>query len=200
MSQPFRVLGIDPGFAAVGVAVLELGSSPARDRLVDLHLLTTTKATKTRGVRASDDNLLRARILSRDLGALMDKHQVRLVCAETMSFPRSASVAAKMAMCWGVLASLTEARSIPLAQATPKEIKDSLCGRKDASKDDIQSALRLLFPDRLDVCLEGIVASKREHPCDALAAIRACQAGEVFGVLRRMVGCEASTASSSPAT
>lgn len=60
------------------------------------------------------------------------------ICAESMSFPRFASAAAKMAMAWGGL--VTTWYAPPICQASPQEIKRALCGRADASKLDVEQA------------------------------------------------------------
>ena len=202
----FFVLGIDPGFASIGWSVIRMDASG--ESLVELGVIRTEKSTAKRNVRASEDNLERAKEIAQELRALIDKYRVQLICAETMSYPRNSSAAAKMAMCWGVLAALAGQYNIPIAQATPQEVKKAVTGKKDASKEEVQEAVRALFTSLQGgeakhggpYVLRAVPRSLWEHPYDATAAVIACRESEVFLLARRMVSCAASTKSSSPAT
>jgi Holliday junction resolvasome RuvABC endonuclease subunit len=201
---PTYVLGIDPGFASIGLAVVALGPNPQDDRPVKMALLRTQKSNAKRKVRASDDNLERAKEIASFLQTMVSRYNIKLICAETMSFPRHASVAAKIAMCWGVVAAISTREKIPVTQASPQEIKKMMCQNKSASKEEVQASLNLLFRHDLvgpNTILEaGIPASQLEHPYDALAAVVACRESEVVLLLRRMIECAASTESSSRVT
>lgn len=203
--KPLYVLGIDPGFASIGLAVVAIGPNPQDDRPVRMALFRTQKSSAKRKVRASDDNLERAKEIAQWLQTMVQTYDVKLICAETMSFPRSASVAAKMAMCWGVIAAISSRDRIPVTQASPQEIKKTMCQNKSASKEEVQASLNLLFRTDLvgpncvlaDARLPG---SQLEHPYDALAAVVACRDSAEVLLLRRMVECAVSTESSSRAT
>jgi crossover junction endodeoxyribonuclease RuvC len=198
--QPISVLGIDPGFASIGLSVVQMGPNPQDDRVVHMSVFQTKKASEKRKVRASEDNLERAKEISKEIGDLIQRWDVKLICAETMSFPRSSSAAAKMAMCWGVLAAIAQDRKLPITQASPQEIKKALCGKRDASKEEVQGVLNLLFRRDLvgpNSAVSQIAKSALEHPYDALAAVIACRESEVALLLRRMVPCTVSTRSSS---
>lgn len=175
-------MGIDPGFASIGIAIVEL--TPETERVRSLDVFNTEKSDKKLDVRASADNFRRAREIARYLGHEFAKHGVGLVCAEAMSFARDASVANKMGLSWGVLAALCEARSIPLVQASPQAIKKALCARKDASKDDVQFALRVRYAEVPDM-LAGMRKGDLEHAADALGAVVACMDSELVRLARR---------------
>lgn len=183
------VLGLDPGFANLGYATVAL-SADGTLQPSNLGVFETDKSTVKRNVLASDDNVRRAREISRFLRDLMTDGPlgpVRAICAETMSFPRSSSVAAKMAMCWGVVASLSEELDIPILQATPQGLKLAVCNNKSASKEDIAKALEKRFGKKLMTdLLKETTASKQEHPFDALGAVVACSDSEVLRLARRM--------------
>lgn len=180
-----RLLGIDPGFSSVGWAIVE-HHPDAGVRLVSLGVMRTKKATRKQNVLAAADNFRRAQEIGRELGALMLSARVDVVCAEAMSFPRSSSVAAKMAMCWGVLAQLCETLSLPLTQASPQQIKRSVTGNAAASKDDVAAALSLRFPDTVAL-VASVPASLHEHAHDAVGAIVACLESDVVRAAAR--GC-----------
>lgn len=189
------VLGLDPGFASVGYAVVRITRDS--EQPVKLGIIRTEKSSGKRNVRASDDNLERAKEIAAELQAIVRQYDVKLICAETMSYPRNAAAAAKMAMCWGVLAALAHQHSIPVAQATPQEVKKALCHKKDASKEEVQEAVRRVFTGffseevkpGVPLPLSNIPKSLWEHPCDALATVVACRESEVLLLVRRMAPC-----------
>lgn len=188
----FTVLGLDPGFAETGVAVVRLGPD---GELTPLHLgvVGTQKAKKKANVFASEDNVTRSRIIYKQLKILARDTSyerggpVKAFCAETMSFPRNASTAAKMSLCWGVISALSEEFDTPVLQATPQGLKKFVAGSKSASKEDIHRALEKVFgAAMLEKLCADIPESKREHPFDALSAVLACQSSEVLRLARRM--------------
>lgn len=185
------VLGLDPGFASTGYALVEL--LPDREEVLKLGVISTEKAQKKRQVLASDDNFRRARELCAQLETIRKDAEAGLckyingLCAESMSFPRHAGTAAKMAMCWGVISALSEVHGIPLSQATPKELKKRLCGSGTASKEEVQEVLRRRYGgEKMDLLLEGLPRGQHEHPYDALASVVACLDGEVLRTIRKM--------------
>lgn len=196
MKTSHYILGIDPGFASVGYAVVAMGAEPAQDSPIKMGVIRTQKADGKRKVRASEDNLERAKEISKELQTILTLYPASLICAETMSYPRNSAAAAKMAICWGVLAAIAQQRGIALTQASPQEVKKAVCGKKDASKEDVKVALDSMFPSMLTGTLglcSKIPASVQEHPYDALAAVIACRDSEVFLLARRMATCAAST-------
>lgn len=178
------VLGIDPGFANTGWAQLELGGSTTPEKLLAMGLIETEKSSKKQKVLSSDDNYRRAREIAK---ALRKLPRPTVICAESMSFPRNSSAAAKVAMTWGVIADFCEVEDIPMLMTSPKELKRAVCSDATASKEDVQKALRLRFADLPIGLLKeaGIPPSSQEHPYDALAAAVACLDSETLRLLRK---------------
>jgi Holliday junction resolvasome RuvABC endonuclease subunit len=87
-----NVLGIDPGFANVGYAVVNIQAN--YDQVLAMGLIRTEKANKKAKTRASEDNLVRAKEIAAELVTLIDRHHISIICAETMSYPRNAAAAA----------------------------------------------------------------------------------------------------------
>lgn len=177
---PPHVVGIDPGFAACGLAVIELGSG--REHVERLDVVRTKKSDRKRGIMVSDDEARRTMEIARRIHEIVDEHVVA-ICAEAFSSPRSSRTARQLGMTWGVLGAVSVVSGVPILSVSPKEIKQRLCGRASASKKDVQAALvkrygELDLPDPPSV---------HEHACDALAAIVACLDAPAIMMARRML-------------
>lgn len=185
----FPVLGLDPGFANIGYALV-LFDAEQSERPVAMGVFRTAKSSAKANVLASGDNLRRAREIYVFLRSLLrdgPHGPVRAICAETMSFPRSSSVAAKMSMCWGVVAALSAEFDLPVLQASPQGLKKQVSGKKTTSKTGVQKALDKRFgAANLRALVQDLPASVLEHPYDALGAVVACEDSEVLRLARRM--------------
>lgn len=178
------ILGLDPGFANIGFAMTSTSGSEVKA----IGLISTEKSNKKQKVRASDDNALRTREIVRALNMLKVYGNIVAICAESMSFPRSSSVSAKMALSWGAIIAFAVLNSeIPIVQSTPQEIKRAVCGKKSASKEEVQAALVARYRDQYLVeKLDGIAHSMHEHPFDALGSIVAGFESDTLQLLRRL--------------
>ena len=182
------VLGVDPGFASLGFCRLAVRGE---ERTVEhLGVVKTSKENKKRAVYASDDNVRRIGELTEALAALLNG--VHCVCAEAMSFPRSASVANKMGIAWGVLGALCHDRDIPIIQASPQELKKSITGNKTASKEAVQDAVSRELGESFTARIQEITAGMREHPSDAAAAALYSLKSDVVKATLRAVASSAS--------
>jgi len=199
------VLGIDPGFASLGFALLELGgprdgSGLVPDLVIKIGVIRTTKTDKKQKVLSADDNTRRCRELARALRALFvigapargagvaalfeAGDVVRLVCAEKMSFPRNASAAAKVAMTWGLIMGHVDLHDLPLLQASPQDVKKRVTGNASASKEDIERAMVKKFGRGLYRMLKGVPPGQHEHAFDALASAVACLDSDEARIVR----------------
>lgn len=207
-----NVLGLDPGFASFGWVAAEIeieiqsvqvndpaagpgkGLSPPRQedrRIITITplaggVIRTKKQNKKERVYAADDNLARAREIYWELHRQLDQFQPRAICAESMSFPRSASVAAKMALAWGLIGAESFRRQIPILQVTPQRLKRVLTDRNDASKEEVASEVLGVLGQHAGIwtgLLSYLPKGQHEHMNDALAACMACLDAEAIQLL-----------------
>ena len=177
------VLGLDPGFSRCGYCRFGLDKLSQNDKVVSFGVIKTSKSSKKRKILAADDNLDRAGQIAKKLWKL--SKDASAICAESMSFPRNASVAAKMAMCWGIISAIAIRRGIPVLQATPQEIKMKICGEKTASKLDIQEKLNKTYVECLELGAK-IAKGQQEHCYDSLAAVITCLDSSHLKLLRKI--------------
>jgi len=178
------VLGLDPGFSFLGAAVVEI--QPRGERVLALELVRTAKESKKRQVLAADDNVRRAREICASLQAIVSDRKPVLFACESMSFPRNSSVAAKMALGWGVVAAVAQLNGIPIVQVSPQSMKKRLCGVHNATKEQLEEALVARYGEKIIKLFDG-PKGQREHPMDALGAIVACLESEPCRMARMMV-------------
>lgn len=173
------VLGIDPGFATLGLAIVDVAAAVTVART---WVFRTEKSPRKHAVRASDDNVRRAREIAEELRATIRTYRPAAIATEGQSWPRNAGASAKVGIAWGVLAAVADAHQLPMVQASPQQIKRVLCGVKTATKEQVIAAVEARF---------GEVgwppqASLREHAADAIGAVVACLDSSVLQMARRM--------------
>ncbi len=181
--EKVTIVGCDPGLANFGVAVVELGRHG--ECVVHLETIATIKSSRKLSVLAAHDNVRRCRELSARLLVVAGQHGPRVICAESMSAPRSASSAAKLAMSWGALSAVAQLLGLPLVQASPQAIKRTVAGHAAASKADVQGALMQRFG--LPELFEGMRKGDVEHAADALGAAVTCLDSDVVRMARTLV-------------
>ena len=177
------ILGLDISLTATGWAIAELKDSKLA--LLRCGVIVTKKekgkpsSTLDSIRRAYDIHVELGKVLSSELGLRID-----LVCLESMSWPRNASTAVKMAVAWGAIAPLLA--NYPLIPVGPVAIKLVASGKKSASKEEVASGVQALMPKSTSFVLKEFVpkVSLREHCWDALGSILASMKTEKFRLLK----------------
>lgn len=166
MSEPLRIMGIDPGLRNLGVSKLLLDPPVGYD-LVGLEFIETKKEDKKRGLRQKADD-------TRRLGAIVDRFDeiVRDWKPHVFSFEerptvRNASASAKVALAYGACLAIARLQKALVLEYGPMDLKVLVCDNKKASKQDVDDALSARFSVLANY---EIAASKREHLADAVAA------------------------------
>ena len=155
------VVGVDPGFASMGYALLELQSGyPV---FVGAGVIRTRKST--RKVLSCDDNFERTAELYRELkrrsgGAL-------LFAVEAESWTRMPSDKL-IGLARGALYGLATEMDVPLEQYSPQDVKDCIEGKRSASKQDIERTM-LDGHVELGAYLDALPKGQRQHASDAAA-------------------------------
>ena len=144
-----KVLGIDPGTAALGYGIVE--RSGGRLREVDHGCLTT-----------SPDLALPERLLA--IHALVDEllglHQPDLMGVERLFFSRNVQTALGVGQARGVVLLAAAQHGTPVREATPNEVKSAIAGYGAADKEQVQRMVQLVL---------GM--SERPRPDDAADAL-----------------------------
>jgi Holliday junction resolvasome RuvABC endonuclease subunit len=182
MTSPI-VLALDPSFRNTGWVVVSV-SSP--EVVIDAGVICTKKADKRAKAYAGDDNHRCSTQIARGLNDLVETFRPVLVVAEAQAGSKNSRAAQLMGMAWGVLSSVMAVRDIPVLQARPTDVKLGATGSRAASKEEVEAAMRALWPTLGDICKRIRPPSLHEHVYDAVAAYVACRDSTEVHTLRRI--------------
>jgi Holliday junction resolvasome RuvABC endonuclease subunit len=191
MSEPatLRVMGVDPGLASLGVAVIEQRATEVA--ALAATVLRTKKASQKmlRDLRVSADDQRRLGELWDGLVTTVTTHRPRGLAIEGYAPQpgRGGAGGWKSAVVYGVVYGLGRAHDCTVLPFWPGDLKRKLAGKASASKDEV-AAVVLGEVAGLAELLRGIPRTQREHVTDAaghaLLGLREMQA------MRRMMGME----------
>jgi len=150
-----RILGIDPGSRVAGWALVEVD----RGRVTALEL----GAWKVPGGRDRARSL--GELASR-AEAFLAGRDPEVAAVESLFHHRNARSVLVLAEARGVLLSVLGRLGIPVREYAPAEIKQTICGNGNATKDQVRRVLPRTFPGLARFPLDGVP----DDATDALAA------------------------------
>lgn len=161
------VLGLDPGLALTGWALIDGGSG--RVTLRDAGVWVTP---------ADQDQGQRLLSLWKRFGELVARQPPEAVSLERLYFSRNVSTAMAVSQARGVLVCAAARAGIQLHEYTPNEVKQAVTGSGSAPKQQVAKLVRLLLgegvplrPDDIsDACAVGICHQHAAGLRRALAA------------------------------
>lgn len=145
-----RILGIDPGFAIVGVGVVDYEGN--KFRTVDYGAITTN---------AGEEMPDRLKKLYDELCGIIDRTKPDMMAIEELFFNNNQKTAIGVAQARGVLLLAARNRNVPIYEYTPLQVKQAVVGYGRADKGQVQQMIKAIL------CLEKI--PKPDDTADALA-------------------------------
>jgi len=130
-----RVIGLDPGTARTGYAILESEGGEALTA-VAFGVIETPPA---------DPLPQRLLFLYQQIRELLLLHRPQSGAVEKLFFQRNVSTAIQVGQARGVILLALAEAEIPVAEYTPNEIKQSVSGYGSANKRQMQEMVRLLL-------------------------------------------------------
>jgi crossover junction endodeoxyribonuclease RuvC len=144
-----RILGIDPGTAIVGWAIVE---GEGQDlSLVECGVIRTP---------ANDPLAERLCTIYRSINEMLDRFQPHGVGVEQLFFARNITTALPVAHARGVILLAIQQRGLPLEEFTPMQVKQAVTGYGGADKAQMQEMVRL-----------SLGLEQAPHPDDAADAV-----------------------------
>jgi crossover junction endodeoxyribonuclease RuvC len=161
-----RVLGIDPGLATTGIAVVERDRGVLRPVVVGV-------------IRTSGDADLATRLmeLGDQVRALIEEHRPDAVAAERLFFNSNVATAIRVAQASGAALAAAARGGLEVHEYTPTAVKQSVVGVGNATKQQVQAMVTALLSlrtaprpaDAADACALAICHINRSGLATALA-------------------------------
>lgn len=152
--RPLRIIGIDPGLNITGYGLIDFGAGGS----------TLAEAGVIRLPRSDGDNLPeRLAALFGEIQALIAEFSPQQMCIEEVYshafYPKTSIL---MSHARGVICLAAQLAGVPVASISAKRIKQSVTGNGNASKQQVQRAVRQLF-----------LLERMPHPPDVADALAA---------------------------
>lgn len=126
-----RVMGVDPGLARCGVAVID--GDVRRSRLTATHLVRTG---------ADDAPEQRLAVVHDQVADLIALHRPRVLAIERLLFNANAHSAMAVAQAVGVILLAAAHAELEVAHYTPTQVKATVTGEGDAAKAQVKYLVR----------------------------------------------------------
>jgi len=163
------LLSLDVGFGATGWSIWHKGV------IMENGTIKTKPGKKT---RKSEDHADRAAQITLQLRDLIWGYKIKAIVAELPGGGKSGRAIAAMAMATGVVSAVAAALDLPVEWVTPKETKKAVTGDINASKQEVQKAIRRLCPKaKFPKSSTGF-----EHIADSCAAYFAARTSNVVRI------------------
>jgi crossover junction endodeoxyribonuclease RuvC len=128
-----KILGIDPGMAIVGYAMIDF----AKDEKIKL---LTSGSIQTDKKQSESSRLLE---IYNDLSEIIKKYQPDCASVEQLFFFKNQKTIIPVAEARGVILTVLEKYNIPTFSYTPMEVKQVLTGYGRADKKEVEQMVRL---------------------------------------------------------
>lgn len=148
--QPFRVVGVDPGIANLGLGAVEERRREAR--------LLASEVVRTHPRAPQAERLLEIR---RAVADFLDAHDPQALAIEGQFFHQQRDVSFRVGQAFGVVLLTAAERGVPVFEYGPMQVKQALVGTGRAQKAQVTFMVRALLG------LDHTIAN--HHASDALA-------------------------------
>ncbi len=128
------ILGIDPGYAIVGVGVVRYEAN--KFRILEYDAITTPAGMPTPQ---------RLKHIYEQINLFLDKYKPDAVAIEELFFNNNAKTAIAVGQARGVLLVAAANKNIPICEYTPLQIKQAVTGYGRADKSQMQSMVKMLL-------------------------------------------------------
>lgn len=160
--MPVTVVGVDPGFANIGVMALSL--LPIGAKAIAATAIITKPEGKKRNLRQESDDTRRLEAIRIEFSDFLNKTKPQIAAFERVPrIQKNPTATRQCALGWACMWTLCRERLIPVLVFEPEDIKYEVCKNRSAGKSDMVKALKSRFPG-----FKGWPDSKKiEHVADA---------------------------------
>ncbi len=152
-----KILGIDPGFERVGIAILEKNNS--KESLLYSDCFKTS---------SSLDFPKRLELIGKEINRVVEKYKPDLLSIETLLFNNNQKTAMKVAEARGVVIYEAVCGGLDIYEYTPLQIKMAVTGYGRADKNQVNIMVKQLIEIKKEI--------KYDDEMDAIAICLTCSA------------------------
>lgn len=134
LEKKIKILGIDPGYARAGWAILERNNQKLS--LIKHGCIETVKET---------EHAERLKILNIELNKIIKKYKPQILAIEDLFFFKNLKTAIKVAEARGVILMTGINNNLKIKEFTPLQIKQALTGYGRADKNQIQQMVKMIL-------------------------------------------------------
>lgn len=177
------ILGVDPGLAKCGWAIVR----PGTGAIVELGVLLQEREA---GYEVSTDRVHRTVAQASVFYDLIRKHGVESIIGEAVTLGGPVHVKLAMSvglhLSWGVLSAIAQVRQLDLFEVGPKIWQHAIQpGRKKIKYDELEASMTKHVGPQVGAQLERIAVGNRNHALDAcgigmLLALRPSEATQIM--------------------
>ena len=128
------ILGIDPGFAIVGVGVIEYTGN--KFKVIDYFAITTKAHTPIEE---------RLKIIYDSMNETIEKYSPDFIAVEELFFNNNAKTAIQVGQARGVILLAGVNAGVPIYEYTPLQVKQSVVGYGRADKTQVQQMIKAIL-------------------------------------------------------
>lgn len=151
-----KILGVDPGFERLGIAVLE------KEKNKEILLYSECFKTSAKLVFSE-----RISLIGKKIKEIIEKYKPEIVAIETLFFKTNQKTAMRVAEARGVIVYEASNRGIKIFEASPLAVKMSVTGYGRADKREVTKMVKMLVKmdankhsdDELDAIAIALCAS-----------------------------------------
>ncbi len=129
-----RIIGIDPGTATTGFAIIETNKSTLQ--ILNYGCIKTSSKLQEN---------IRLKQIAEDLEFLIKKWKPEKASVEKLFFKKNIKTAISVAQARGVIIQKLTENNIEFYEYSPSEIKSSICGFGNADKKMVQQMLKIML-------------------------------------------------------
>lgn len=130
------VLGIDPGTATTGYAVIKTSATQGKYQILDFGVIATSK---------NETDSRRLSTIALDLKNIIKQHKPERVGIEKLFFTNNQKTAITVAQARGVVLMTCEQAKLKIFEFTPLQVKSYICGHGKADKRQVQFMVKKTF-------------------------------------------------------
>ncbi len=166
-----RIIGIDPGYDRLGIAIVEKKTSKEKEVLIHSECFVTSPK------EAIYDRLMK---VGERVRQLIKEHAPDTLAMETLFITKNQKTAMHVSEARGIIAYEARLNNLPIFEYSPPQIKVAVTGHGKSDKEQIIKMIPLLLKLPEQTTKGAVIKKRHDDEYDAIAVALTCIACERF--------------------